>query len=85
MIGPTEIGRIVSVDVMIPAFFGRPVTIVTFSAAGMFSVRKQREVIIVRRRRPYSGTTVVRVELMWGSSGGEGVVGVESSGLLSAC
>ena len=48
IIGPTDIGLIVSVVVICPSFFGSPVTMLSFSLAGMFFDFMHSVVIFVR-------------------------------------
>jgi hypothetical protein len=50
--GPTEMGRILSVEKTDPSDFGRPVTIFSISCCGISRAERQRLVIIVARLRP---------------------------------
>ena len=66
MMGPTEMGRMLSVVLVIPNFLGRAVIRLDFSVFGIFLVRRQRRMRFVRIRRPLYGVMVVCLVVFMG-------------------
>ena len=59
MIGPTDMGRMLSMELMRLVFLGRGVTMLRFSSGGMSPVDMQRLARRLRVRRPYSCRVVM--------------------------
>ena len=69
MMGPTEIGRMLSVLFIRPSFLGRPVTMLSFSVSGMSFAHRLNLIMSLSRLGAYSGVFVIFLDSESGGGG----------------